>query len=400
MFERFTSRLEDPERPFLGPNVKLLKAGGLIFSKTKVVKYLYLIFVHYFIFAFSVTEMIDLWYERSNLEIVLRNLKYSMLSVVDCSKVYTYIKWQDDWMHIINATTEKDKERRSRNHKEMNEIISKYTKYSRFVTFAYVYLLALTATFVCAQPMLMYFSPTLRFNIQNGTEERPEIVHSWTPYDKTNIVGYSVTMLIQAYSSYVAAAWIVMFDANALAVMIFMEAELRMLRIDARDIFGTENNPVSVAVSKQRIKDCHKKHSELSQICNLFNTFLSPIMLIYTIVCSIMLCVTGYQIQVETSAFQKLMSAQYLTFGIFQLFLYCWHSSAMQYSSHDLALGPYESLWWGQPVALQKQLLLLVHQFRQPLAVQAGPVADLTVLTFISILKGAYSYYTLLREMN
>ncbi|XP_041972166.1 uncharacterized protein LOC121728123 [Aricia agestis] len=368
MLRRFRNHFEDPKRPYLGPNVKLLKYGGLLFSRNNLVKYSYML-MHYTVFAVFGTELLNIYLERSDTKVVLQNIQYSMASVVVCLKVFTYFKYQNDWVTIIEYINKRDKERRNTRNDEMDVIIQEYTKYSRWVTFSYIYLLVVMTISVCLQPMLLFTSSTFRYNLRNGTATLPEIASIWMPVDKTTVTGYTLYMFMEIFATIVCVLWFAMVDTNSVAIMIFIEAELRMLRIDARNIFGTEKNPATIVESKQRIRKCHENHIQLSK-------------------------------SEETSTFQKIVSLPYLLFGCLRLFMYCWHSTVMTHSSIDQMMGPYESTWWAQPTTVRKEVLLLVHQFRKPLAIHAGPIADLTVVTFINILKGAYSYYTLLREMK
>ncbi|XP_045518613.1 odorant receptor 22c-like [Pieris brassicae] len=172
----------------------------------------------------------------------------------------------------------------------------------------------------------------------------------------------------------------------------FTRAELEALKIDTAAIFDASESDVI-----DRIRDCHKRHIELIHYSGLYNSCTSPILLLYTFICTVILCSTAYQItSLETSKMQQLMTVIYLLFGVAQLFLYCWHSNDVLYASMDLIRGPYESKWWTQTPSHQRNLFILVVQLSKTIIFTAGPFTNLTVATFINILKGAYSYYTLL----
>ncbi|XP_045488016.1 odorant receptor 22c-like [Pieris rapae] len=169
-------------------------------------------------------------------------------------------------------------------------------------------------------------------------------------------------------------------------------AELEALKIDTAAIFDSSESDAI-----DRIRDCHKRHIELIHYSGLYNSCTSPILLLYSLMCTVVLCSTAYQItSLETSKTQQLMTVMYLIFGVAQLFLYCWHSNEVLYASMDLIRGPYESKWWTQSPSHQRNLFILVVQLSKIITFTAGPFTDLTVATFINILKGAYSYYTLL----
>nr|ARO70245.1 Odorant Receptor 33 [Dendrolimus punctatus] len=95
---------------------------------------------------------------------------------------------------------------------------------------------------------------------------------------------------------------------------------------------------------------------------------------------------------------QRLWIAEYLMALITQLFLYCWHSNNVLFMSNKVEDGVYSSAWWSQNVRIRRCVVLLSGQLRKQIVFTAGPFTKLTVPTFIAILKGSYSYYTLLSK--
>ncbi|KAM3963896.1 odorant receptor 23a-like [Aphomia sociella] len=89
---------------------------------------------------------------------------------------------------------------------------------------------------------------------------------------------------------------------------------------------------------------------------------------------------------------------QYFVFGIAQLFMFCWHSDVVFIKNEYAMYGPYESNWWSASTRQKKYVLFLAGQLRIHHIFTAGPFTNLTLSTFLTILKGAYSYYTLLRK--
>nr|UPN65207.1 odorant receptor 22 [Phthorimaea operculella] len=121
-------------------------------------------------------------------------------------------------------------------------------------------------------------------------------------------------------------------------------------------------------------------------------------MFLYVLMCTLTLCSSAFQITMAQSATQQFLMAEYLVFGTVELFMFCWHSNGVVIKSEDLVYGPYESEWWAANVRQRKAIHLLGGQFRIRYMFNAGPFTNLTLATFITILKGAYSYYTLLTK--
>lgn len=166
---------------------------------------------------------------------------------------------------------------------------------------------------------------------------------SWVPFNKNTIQGYLAASIYQSYAAIYGGGWITSFDTNAIVIMVFFKTELEFLRIDSREIFDNEKDGLQDDEVKIRIIHCHRRHVKLLETARLFDSCLSPIMLLYMFVCSVMLCVTAYQINIEANLAQKFLMTEYLIFGVAQLFIYCWHSNDVFYASEQLMYGPYES---------------------------------------------------------
>ncbi|KAJ2937806.1 hypothetical protein O0L34_g18587 [Tuta absoluta] len=399
MLKGIFKKLENPKRPLLGPNVHALQFWGLLLPKNMFKRYFYLS-MHVLVTIFTFTEYVDIYFIKNDMNLVLNNVKITILATMSVVKVTTFLSWQEKWISIIEYVTRADLEQRNAtDDKTKNQVITDYTKYCRKITYFYWSLMYTTVVIVVFTPIFKwYLSESYRVNVINGTEPYTQVVSSYVPWDKDTITGYLYASIFQTYAATYGGGWITSFDTNAMVIMVFFRGELEMLRMDCRKIFGSGNIMVNDEIAMDRLKDCHRRHVELLKYARLFDSCLSPIMLLYMFVCSVMLCVTAYQITIETSAAQKFLTTEYLVFGVAQLFIYCWHSNDVLYTSQDLLLGPYESAWWTSSLKLQKDVYILIEQFRETIVFNAGPFAKLTVPTFIAILKGAYSYYTLLSK--
>nr|QLI62069.1 odorant receptor 26 [Streltzoviella insularis] len=385
MLKRLLHKLEDPKRPLLGPNLKALKFWGLLLPENFIMRQIYIL-LHLSVILFTASECVDVWFVKSNITLLLNNLKITMLATVSVCKISTFLFWQNDWKKIIGYVIEADIMQRKTNDIIKQTIIKKFTKYCRKITYMYWCLMYTTVIIVMVQPIIKYFSsPVYRENVRNGNETYLQVVSSWVPFDKNTITGYLIASVIQSYGAIYGGGWITSYDTNAMVIMVFFRGELELLRRDCANMFGTESSPVTEQVSKERLKDCHRRYVALIEHARLFDSCLSPIMLLYMFVCSVMLCVTAYQITIETNPMQRFLSAEYLVFGVAQLFIYCWHSNDVLYASQDLMLGPYESTWWMHRISYRKNIFILIAQFRKRIVFTAGPFTELTVPTFINV---------------
>lgn len=260
MIKSFLASLEDPKRPVLAPNYWIMKKVGLLLPESALGKVFYII-IHEIVTLFVVTQYIELYIIRSNLDLVLTNMKISMLSVVCVVKVNTFVFWQKDWRQVFDYITETDKLDRLNPDNDMRDIIKKYTKYCRQLTYFYWGLVFLTFWTTVFQPLIMFLSlPTFRQNFRNGTEPFPHIFSSWMPFDKNHSPGSYITIvwhtLLTAYGACVMAS----YDSSIVVTMMTFGGKLDLLRDRCKKMVGTTTASITDKEAAMIIKELHHIH--------------------------------------------------------------------------------------------------------------------------------------------
>ncbi|XP_061709542.1 uncharacterized protein LOC133519552 isoform X2 [Cydia pomonella] len=363
MIKEFLENIEDPNRPLFGPNYWLLNKIGLLLPKNRLDRILKII-IHEIATFFVLSEYMELYVIRSDLDLVLTNLKISMLGIVIVFKSNTFVFWQGNWRQVIDYITEADKFERDNQDEAKGNIINTYTRYCRRVTYFYWVLVFTTFITTMATPLMKYYSSeTFREGFHNGTEPFPHIFSSWMPFDKENSPGCWITVMwhtgICAYGAMIMAA----YDTSVVVILVYFGGKLDLLRIRCREMLGTEEKGVSNENADKVVQQLHQIHVLYLKHSRLFNSVLSPVMFCYVVMCSLMIC-----------------------------------ASAFQLTSQAVMNGPFESDWWAANLQQRNNVLILQGQMGIVHIYTAGPFTDLTLATFVAILKGAYSYYTILRK--
>ncbi|XP_068623963.1 odorant receptor Or2-like [Battus philenor] len=399
MLKRLLRKLEDPERPLLGPNLRVLRFVGLVLGDN--------IFdrcvrngVSIGITIILLSECADVWLNRSDLDTLLENLQFSLCSTISGLKIFSIYIWKSDWIKIIDYVNRADIEQRKSTDPYNVRYVNKYTRYCRKITYIYWLVTWCSGLNNVVQPLLKYIlKPDYRHNVNNGTVIGIEVIRTWVPWNKQSLKGYIALSIYESFYTLFGACWILAIDSFTIVVMVFFRLELEVLRNDCRNIIGSEDEAVDETESRRRIKECHRRYTDLLKYSRVYNSCLSPGMMLYMFSCTIMLCVTSVRFAVRrASRFRLYTGNEFLLFGVTQLFLYCWHSNEVVFASKDLMQGPYESRWWYARSSFQREVCLMMHQFQTPVVFTAGPFTELTLPTFVNILKGAYSYYTILKQ--
>uniref|UniRef100_A0A2H1V744 Odorant receptor n=1 Tax=Spodoptera frugiperda TaxID=7108 RepID=A0A2H1V744_SPOFR len=396
MVFKFLNVSEDPNNPLLGPIISMLRYGGL-WEKDRLKNFLHNL-VHFVAFILVLSQYVELWVIRNDLEMAMRNLSLTMLSTVCVFKACNLVFWQNTWKELFDYVSELERSQLAKKDDAINKIIFKYVQYARRVTYLYWSLVTATVVIVSLAPLLIYWSsPTYRHNIRNGTLPYPEIMSSWTPFDRTRGIGFWVATFYQMSACVYGGIVVANFDSTAVVIMTFFAGQLKVLSANCSRLFGDGNELINYDETVKRIKECHLHHLYLVKYAAVLNSLLSPVMFLYVIICSLMICASAAQLTTEgTTTMQQIWIAEYLMALIAQLFLYCWHSNDVLYLSNQVDDGVYSSAWWSQNVRTRRSLLLLGGQLRKPIVFKAGPFTKLNMATFI--LKGSYSYYTLVAK--
>lgn len=262
MVFKFLSRLEDPYNPLLGPTVLALRYGGL-WQKDRVKSFLYNS-VHFTALIFVLSQYIELWVIRNNLEMAMRNLSLTMLSTVCVFKACRLVIWQDSWKEIIDYVSETERSQLAKKDETVNKIMYDYVRYARIVTYFYWCLVTATVFTVILAPLLIYWSSTtFRESVRNGTAAYPEIMSSWIPIDRTRGFGFWVASFYQMFACFYGGTVVANFDSTAVVIMTFFTGQLKILSLNCENLFGDGNEQVGCDQAAKRIKECHLHHQHM-----------------------------------------------------------------------------------------------------------------------------------------
>ncbi|XP_045779426.1 odorant receptor 46a-like [Maniola jurtina] len=392
--------LEDPKHPLLGPNLKGLYWFGLWQCGHKI-RDGFFNFLHVCSFLFVVSEFIELYFMRNDSMKVLFNISVAALSLVSISKTVFFVMHLSRWRELVKNISTEELAALKSNDPVTRKLMKNYIDYSRVITFLFWSVILLTHIVTILAPFLKYATvPVYREMIGNGTEPYPQILSSWFPFDKTRMPGYLVAVTVHIIMTSQGCGVIAVYDTNSVAIMSFLKGQMMILRYKSQRIFGGVNEIPRDQVL-DNIKECHRLHNFCIEQFKTFNSLISAVMFVYVLVCSLSICCSVVQLSLgEITMSQKIWVIEFTTALTVQLFLYCWHSNEIAYESYSVEQGMYSSNWWRGDVQVRRQVLLLAGKLSPSFILQAGPFMNFSMATFIDILKGSYSFYTLLTQMQ
>lgn len=262
----FAKSLEDPRHPLLGPNLKALYWGGMWQIGSKLVTRCHN-FSHFVSMVFIFTEFIELFNLSDNINKMLNNLSVTALSLICGLKCISFVMWQKKWKGLIENISEEEILEMRNTDVDIMQIVADYTKYSRTVSYLYWILAFISNLTLIAAPFFIFLSASYRKALNTGDETYPEILSCWIPFDKTRITNYVVLCIFHALLSSKGALVVAVYDSNAVAIMIFLKGQIKILRKKCENIF---ENTTSVEDIVIRIKECHRHHNFLMRFDHIF----------------------------------------------------------------------------------------------------------------------------------
>lgn len=252
MLEKLFNRFEDPSQPLLGPNIISLKTIGLIMPKNKALKLLS-IFNQILLTIFMITEWIEVYYLRSDINLLITNVKLSILGFVCVVKGNTFMIWQNKWNELFDYVSTVDIEDRKTKDPVRKQLIVDYTKYSRKLTYFYWMLSASTIVCLLLTPIAKFITtPNYHQKILDGVEQFPHILSAWFPLDKNSFPVCWFVVIWQLPLCFYGGSILATYDSSVLVIINFFSSQLDMMQIKCSEMF---NGNITDEIFAEKIKE-------------------------------------------------------------------------------------------------------------------------------------------------
>nr|AZB49440.1 olfactory receptor 26 [Heortia vitessoides] len=378
--------LEDPRYPSVGPHLRLLGLTGLWHpdDHSKVTKFKRFLFYVTITFFFSQYVKCLINFNAKSLMLILQYAPFHMGIVKTCFFQKDYEKWEK----FISYMSSIERKQKASGDKTINSILDEYITRGRRVSY-FFWALAFFSNFS------IFTEPYQKNQVnENGSGVYLKIFDGYIPYSNEP-PGYYVSMVIQTFLGHIVSAYVVGWDTLVCTVMIFFAGQQKISKLCCSRM-KVYDNPEQ---THRNIVNCHHFHITLVQHQKIFNGLISPAMFVYLVVISVNLGVCIIQIaQIKDDLATLISSCVFVMACLIQLFLFYWHSNEVTNASSFVSYGIFESSWVDMDVRCQREVALLGLATRKQLVFKAGPFNEMSMKTFIAILRASYSFYTLLNE--
>ncbi|XP_071052073.1 odorant receptor 82a-like [Onthophagus taurus] len=171
-----------------------------------------------------------------------------------------------------------------------------------------------------------------------------------------------------------------------------------------KDGFGVDLEDPST-IPKNYLKLALKKiviyHQSIIKLAYDFEDQFNVLVLTVFLANTAILCFTMYHASLYPITNERsLQDFAFIVTISTQVFLYCYWGNELALESEKVAWTCYESDFVGAGCSFQKSLVLIMNRSQKPILLTAGKFTNLSLMTFVGILRLSYSYYMVLRRNN
>ncbi|KAJ3663416.1 hypothetical protein Zmor_007680 [Zophobas morio] len=223
---------------------------------------------------------------------------------------------------------------------------------------------------------------------------------AWYPYDFRKTPFYEITYFYQILSLCYLNVCNTNMDMLSVCLMVYIGAQCDILCDNLRSLGKCDEESRSEVFNRELV-EIIEHHKEILKFVKNFNRFVDKILLAQFLASLLSLALAFFQITLIaplTSEFLTVVSL--ITSTIFQIFLYCWYGNEVDIKSRKIFYAIFESEWIGVPPKAQQNLLIFSLRTRQQITIRTFKLFPLSLGTFMTIMRSAWSYFAVLRQVN
>nr|QBB72944.1 odorant receptor [Protaetia brevitarsis] len=131
---------------------------------------------------------------------------------------------------------------------------------------------------------------------------------------------------------------------------------------------------------------------EMEELCNMVY------LLIFTS-SVILLCFLLFQMSLyPIGSVEFIHNISYYGIIAYQIGMYCFWGNEVTLQAEEVAVAVAEADWVGAPRSVMKAMVVIIARSQKPLYMTAGKFVNLSIDTFMRVIKGSFSYFMVLQQ--
>ncbi|KAJ8735439.1 hypothetical protein PYW07_007059 [Mythimna separata] len=214
-----------------------------------------------------------------------------------------------------------------------------------------------------------------------------------------------ILYLYQGIAIYGHMMYNVNIDSLIAGLLIIAIVQLRLLNKNFRNLkLSEEERKLSYEIQDKiqmtRLNKLLKHYEVILNFCDTVQDTFSVTLFFIFGVASIIICMVMCGLVVPSSIEFRVFLVMYLFSMTFVIFVPGYLGTQLSYESKELVTATYNSEWIPRSELFKRSLKLFRERAATPIVISGLKMFPLTLSTFVSIMKTAYSFFTLIRTVQ
>nr|WCC57615.1 odorant receptor 29 [Papilio polytes] len=363
-------------------------------NPNKYYKYFSFIFVNLTLTIFNLFLTINLFYTYNNIENLLHEVIYFFTEITVVAKASMILFWKKEIMIAFDILDSDDFEG---NDEKSIEIIEKdVSTYKKIFKFYFYfcnlsYILAIVPGFV-------------DYLLGNDSE---------FPISKYNFLGdeireqyFTLLYFYQSFCIYVHMVYNISVDSLITGFVFLIITQLKVLkykfkRLNFKNRALKRRNASEVNCQSQKnLNQCFRHFDIILRYRCIVQDITSVTLFVVFGMASAIICVTLCGFHLGSTVNSLLFLLTYITAMVLIIFVPSWLGTQLMYESKDLVTAAYNSDWMNSSKEFKRSIIIFMERTKTPMCVVGMKMFLLSLDTFITIMKTAYSLYTLISRFR
>nr|WJJ63319.1 odorant receptor 19 [Pachyrhinus yasumatsui] len=222
------------------------------------------------------------------------------------------------------------------------------------------------------------------------------VTQHFYPFDASKPHVFWLLFVIETFYCYYICCEFSLGTATVVGLLMHIIAQVRNCGNKFQTVFNKDNDKLT---TKARFVKCIKYHQAIleysNNVCNIFNSML----IVYVTTTSCTLAVISYQIANPSTNMQDRIRYTMLLLGwLLLFFLICYYAQKLEHETVKIADSVYNSSWHDSHINIEmlKNITFIIARSQKPLTLEVRYMGTFSLVRYVSVLKTAYSFFTLL----
>ncbi|XP_044006052.1 odorant receptor Or1-like [Aphidius gifuensis] len=224
--------------------------------------------------------------------------------------------------------------------------------------------------------------------------ERQLPMDGWYPYDTKLSPAFELTCGHQAVAVIIACCHNIGMDT---LINGFINVACCQLEVIKQNILSIDDGDKNV---HQEINQSVQHSVVVMKFIDEVQSIFGTVIMYQLIANCLIICLTAFHVvqmtvYIPAEIFGMMM---YMCCMTYQIFIFCWNGNELTIQSETLAFTAITSNWWKFDKKYKRSLGILITRSHKPMIFKAGPLINLSLQTFMKVLRMSYSFFTLLQS--